>query len=1055
MRGKFSSMTSPTRCGECTAEIPAGNRFCGQCGTKVPDSPPAADAAERRQITVVFCDLADSTQLSARLDPEDLRDVVRRYQHAVHEVVERFDGHVAQHLGDGVLIYFGYPRAHEDDARRAVTAGLEIVDALAELSRELEAERGVTVISRIGLHTGPVVTGQVGAGARTENLALGHTPNIAARVQGAAARGEVVLTEESYRLCGGHFVCEPLGPHNLRGAEKPVSLYRALRPRRGDGPVAVAGKKSPFVGRGRELDMLLDGFRRAADGHGRAVLVSGGPGLGKSRLLAELHENVQQQADRWVDCRCSPDHDVSAFYPILEYAERALEFHPRDDPADRLAKLEGQLESADISGPDASALLARLFSLPAERYVRGPSSPERDRKKTLELLVDIVRSWSRRGPVVFAIEDLHWADASTLELLDQIVARIADTKTFVVVTARPERAVDWTRHPHANRIDLSRLTDQEAASIVEATIDLSPQLCREVVERADGVPLFLEELARAVDVLIPSTLRDSLTAQLDALGSSKEVAQLASVLGRRFPYALLEAVSTSKGDDLRRALDRILESGLLLPDPTSNEEGFEFKHALIREAAYDSLLHARRRQLHDQVASALQAGDAPAFRDGGMEALAHHCEGAGRKAEAALYFEQVGAHAAESSANVEAMVAFRRAATLLGDLEEDKERHDREKELLPKLMAAISAHEGHTSPELPALYRRMREVKLALGEGDDLTSLVTFWGFHAARGDRRETLGWTEEILQVAKRQPGPFPEAFASFIDGWTGFYVGDQPRAIEALGKGLELMGNRLPDALDGLGRMILLAYLNRAWALALAGHAEQAWAASCTAVEHAEYINDPFGIAQACLYQGCIAQDLGRDPAEIRATADRVVELAVEYELGSYVPFGLTVRGWARAMLGEDEGIEEMRSAVRASSDRGDRNSNGHSFAMLASVLIERGELDAASEAVDACLQACAENLEANFEAEGHRLRAEILARRDETDAALASAERALEVARGHGARLLELRAATTCTRLATDDASRQAAAERLRAVHDELTEGLDGPDVRAARALLDEA
>src|SRR3989441_7274968 len=542
--------------------------------TTTPESPTGAHdipAAERRQLTVLFCDLVDSTVLASRLDPEELREVIRAYQEICAEVIQRFEGHIAQYLGDGLLVYFGYPQAHEDDAQRAVRAGLGMLEALGQLHTRLTQERGVPLAVRLGIHTGLVVVGEVGGGTRHEQLALGETPNIAARLQGLAAPNTLVISATTFQLLGGFFACQPLGTPLLKGVVQPLAVYRVLYESMARSRLEAAGSTgwTPLVGREQEIGLLLERWAQVKEGIGQVVLLSGEAGIGKSRLVQVLQEQVAAEPQAWLTpCQCSPYHQHTALYPMIALLERvALRFEREESPQQKLSKLEGHLVQYGFPLAEAVPLHATLLSIPLTAdYAPLPMSPEQHKQKTLQALLTTLLRIAAQQPVLFVMEDLHWVDPSTLEFLSLLVDQGPTARILALLTFRPDFSPPWTGRSHFTQVTLPRLPRRHVAEMTARVAHgkvLPPEMVEQVVAKTDGVPLFVEELTKMVlesgllqereeyyeltgplpPLAIPATLHDSLMARLDRLAAVKALAQLGATLGREFAYDLLQAVS--------------------------------------------------------------------------------------------------------------------------------------------------------------------------------------------------------------------------------------------------------------------------------------------------------------------------------------------------------------------------------------------------------------------------------------------------------------------------------------------------------------------------------
>ncbi|MBI3796326.1 MAG: AAA family ATPase, partial [Deltaproteobacteria bacterium] len=643
-----------------------------------PPSARSMPAAERRQLTVMFCDLVGSTALSAHLDPEEFREVVRAYQATCTAVIARYDGHIAQYLGDGLLVYFGYPGAHEDDAQRAARAGLGIVAAL----HDFNTRRRPPVQVRIGIHTGLVVVGEIGEGGKREHLALGDTPNIAARLQGLAEPDTVVISAATYRLIAGLLDCRDLGPQSLKGVSTPVQVYQVVGEGEGRSRLDVAMTRglTPLVGRDEEVELLRRRWEQTKAGEGQVVLLSGEAGIGKSRLLQALREQLSSEPHTRLECRCSAFHQNSAFYPVIDLLQRVLQFRREDTVEEKFAKLAmllgGQTRSVSpLSRPpqsDPVPLFAALLSLPLPaHYPRLTLTPQKQKEKTQQAVLTLLLQEAERQPVRFDVEDVHWADPSTLEFLSLLLERTATARLFVLCTFRPDFTPPWPLAAHVTQLSLRRLGRKQVEAMVERLAGgkpLAEEIVQQLIIRTDGVPLFVEELTKHVmesvesvgspqhaprSLAIPATLQDSLMARLDRMTTAKEVAQLGATIGREFSYELLRAVSPLDDGSLHQALAQLVAAELLYQRGTPPQARYLFKHALIQDAAYQSLLKSTRQQYHSQIVRVL-AEQFPEIKDTQPELLAQHYTAAGLLEQALPYWQQAGERATQRSAYVEA-----------------------------------------------------------------------------------------------------------------------------------------------------------------------------------------------------------------------------------------------------------------------------------------------------------------------------------------------------------------------------------------------------------------
>ena len=774
-------------------------------------SPQPLDArptdGERRQLTVMFIDLVGSTALSQQLDPEDYHARVVAYQTACRQVIARYEGHIAQYLGDGVLVYFGHPTAHEDEAVRAVRSGLEIVAAVSQLAYTPPLQ------VRIGIHTGPVVVGEIGAGERTERLALGETPNLAARVQGMAEPNTVVISHATSRLVQGFFPCEALGPQSLKNVAAPLELYRV----HGEGEahsrfeVSVQKGLTPLVGRESELGMLRQRWEQAKAGAGQVVLLSGEPGIGKSRLVQVLKERLQGEEQARVECRCSPFYQNSALYPLIEHLQRLLEWRKKESSEEKLSKLEQTLRQYGFDLKDTVPLFAALLSLPHPAgYPPLNLTPQLQKQQTLEALVTWLLKEAEHQPVRLDMEDLHWADPSTLEFLTLLIDQVPTTRLLLLLTFRPEFRPPWAMHSHLTQITLSRLPPDQVGEMVEKVTRgkaLPAEVVQQVIAKTDGVPLFVEELTKMVveagetpqvvslqSLAIPVTLHDTLMARLDRLNTAKEIAQLGATLGREFSYELLRAVSPFDEETLQKNLSQLVETELVYQRGLPPQAKFIFKHALIQDAAYQSLLKSKRQHLHRQIAQVLEAQPSDA-RETQPEFLAHHYTEAGLIEQAIPYWQRAGQKAVEHSANVEAIGHLTKGLELLRTLPDTPPHAQQELMLQITLGAPLIAAKGYAAPEVKKTYNRALELCQQQGETPYLATVLRgLWVYHVVAGNLDTARNLGEQLLTLAQSAQDSALLLEAHHALGQTLFHLGDFIAAREHCEQGSALYDPRV---------------------------------------------------------------------------------------------------------------------------------------------------------------------------------------------------------------------------------------------------------------------
>jgi class 3 adenylate cyclase/predicted ATPase len=1038
---------------------------------------PVSGNAERRHLTVMICDLVGSTALSARLDPEDMRAVTDAYHAACARIVSGYDGFLAEFRGDGILAYFGYPRAHEDDAERTVRAGLDIVAAVAQLDTPAMEPLAV----RIGVATGLVVIGDPrGEGALREHAVVGETPNIAARLQGLGESGTIVIGASTRRLLGDLFELRDLGRHQVKGIAEPVAAWAVERLSGSESRFAAArAGRTDLVGRERELEFLLERQRLAWSGKGQVVLISGEPGIGKSRLTAALVERIAGEPHTRLRHQCSPYHSNSALRPFIVQLERAAGFKANDTPEQRLIKLEALLEPDATRIRTLAPLFAALLSIPfGERYPPLALSPTQQRRRTLAALLDLFESLARREPTLLLFEDAQWADASSLELLDLTVERVRELPVLGLLTFRPDFEPPWVGRPNVAAVTVGRLEQNDVESVVARVTggrSLPAEVMKQIVAKTDGNPLFVEELTKAVlesgiliedaegyrldgplpPLAIPATLQDSLMARLDRLASVKEIAQIGAAIGREFSYPLMRALVACDETALRSALAQLEQAELVFRRGEPPEAVYSFKHALMRDAAYETLLKSRRHQLHGQIARVLEEefsdtmGSEP-------EIVAYHFTQAGLVDPAIDYWLKAGNLALSRSANAEAAKHFRQGIELIAQASATT-RTRKELDLYLGLGPAMAATEGYATPETRRVFSYARDL---LGDGGTPKEQMTvLWGAYLAHGVRAEhdaALEVARQFLALADHHRHPAVSALANRFTGQTLYMLGRFADARLHVERTLALCAANQETILayrrfgidDQTGALSHLAST-----LLILGYPEQSVACAGQAVARARGLGLVFTIAVTLSHAATLGILSGND--ELAAYADEAAAYSAEHGLPDTEHWARFYQGVLLAQGGQAQrGIALMREAMVAAESNANRSRRTFYLGHIASAHAGAGEFQAGLAALDQAFQILETTNERSFEAELHRLRGTMLSALGNRNEAEAALRRALAVAGQQEARWWQLRAATSLAGHLGDEGKRGEAVSVLHPVYSWFREGFDTRDLQHAKALLDE-
>jgi class 3 adenylate cyclase/predicted ATPase len=1044
--------------------------------------PPKREApeAERRHLTLMFCDLAGSTALSVKLDPEDLRDVVRQYQATCAKVIARFDGHIAQYLGDGILVYFGYPTAHENDAQRAVRTGLGIVEAMDALNRDLQPGMGVKLEVRVGIHTGLVVVGEMGGGDRHEQLALGKTPNIAARLESLASSNSIIISAATHRLVAGFFECDDLGTHSLKGVAEPMQIYRVLHESTARSRLEVAALSglTPLVGREQEASLLLTQWHQMKEGAGRVILLSGEAGIGKSRMVQVLKERAAEEPDAWLtEIRCSSDHQNAAFHPIIDLLERVvLAFEPDDTPRERLKKIEGFLVQYGLPLQENAPLLAALLSVSlGNSYLPANIPPERQKHHTIAALVSVLLQRASHQPVLLVIEDLQWADPLTLEMIKLIIDKVSGTRVLALLTFRPDFPVPWQNLPHVLTITLEHLRQQQTRDFVHRLAHgktLPNEVLEQIVARTDGVPLFVEELTKMVlesgmliehqnhfelaaplpPLAIPATLHDSLMARLDRMATVKEVAQLGATIGREFSYELLHLVSQLDHDRLQNELERLVAAGLLYETDTPPRTKYVFKHALIREAAYEALLKSTRQLYHARIGQVL-AERFPHLAESRPELIAYHYTEARLFEIAVPFWYRAAQRASRRSLPDEAIVYLNKGLALIRAMPESPDKTQQELEFLISLGSALVVTKGHAASEVERTYACARERAMQLGEHPHLYSAVQGLStYYLIRGEFQSAQALAEQALRLAARVQDPALLVESHHVLGTALFHLGYLKAARSNLEEGIalyEVQQHRAMVSRFGHDSGILcLCYLARI--LWFQGYPAQAQRRSAEAMVLARELEHPFSLALALTFAALVSQ-VRMEIHVTRELAEEAIALCTAHGFTFCLAMAAVLHGWALTELDQQQaGIAQIEEGIKAWQATGAELFRPHLLALLAESYGKAGRLEEGLQALAEAMTAAQKSGKRFYAAELNRLKGMLFMKTGRPKQEVEQCfYQALEIARNQQAKSLELRAAVG---LLSYQENNENAQQILQEAYDWFKEGFDTLDLQLAGTLL---
>jgi class 3 adenylate cyclase/predicted ATPase len=1077
-------------CATCGHSNQVNSNFCSDCGSSLTLDAPASPAAvlqppsspsnltvEHRQLSVLFCDLVGSVALAERLDPDSLHEVLTAYHRRATEIVEAAGGVVAQYQGDGILAYFGYPVASEDDAERAIRAGLNLVKEF-QSSPALEKLR-----LRVGIATGMAVVGELAAAAMADQPPIvGGTPNLAARLQSIAEPNTIIIAPSTKRLAGGLFEYADLGPQDLKGFSQPIRAWRVL----GESVAAsrfeaLRSAHMSLIGREEEFELLLRRWARAKSGEGRVVLITGEAGIGKSRLTLALQEQLAAEAHTRLIYHGSPYHRDSAFYPVISQLVRTAGIEHEDSAEQKLAKLETVLAPTAENLKEAVSLLAPLLSIPlGSQYAPLDLTPQRRKDRTFSALLGQLDVLANRQPVLLVLEDAHWFDPTSLEIFSLTIERITSLPVLLVITARPEFAPPWPSHTHVSTITLNRLGKHEGEALAFSIAKgkaLPPEVLNHILAHTDGVPLFVEELTKTVlesgllndagdryvlrgplsSLAIPSTLHASLLARLDRLAAVKDVAQTAAAIGREFSYSLIAAVAGLLEQDLRAALTQLVAAELIFQRGLPPEAKYLFKHALVQDAIYASLVRSRRQQIHAQIARALEE-QFPDVVTGEPEMLAHHFTAAGLTERGVLYWNRAGQHASDRSAFVEAARHFNTGIELLKALPDTPARTRQELALHIGLGAALIVTKGHATVEVEQAYLKAHALCLQIGETPELTPvLLGLWRCYIARSQLHKSRELGENLLRLSHLNDDPAQAVVAHYALGNSSLLLAELSEARRHFEDGIShyTPEQHLAEVFRSAQDPGVACLSYSALCLWLLGFPDQARTRGQHALALAHELEHPFSVAYARCCCAFVSQ-FRRDVQDVREHAEAALALATEQGFAAWAALATSFRGWALAMEDKSEkGLVELQQGIAGLRAMGAGIWLPFRCTMLADVFDLLGNTKEGLQSLAEAQTLMTQTAERWWEAEIYRLEGTLLSRSSTAPPAEVETwfRRALDVARRQEAKSLELRAAISLARLWHRQGKQAEARDLLAPIYNWFTEGFDAPDLKEAKALLD--
>ena len=1094
--GQCASSLSPA-CPKCQFKNPSDFKFCGNCGSSLTGSTNAQDGqqnqnagqtdasasehAERRQLTVLFCDVVGSAALSEVVDPEDLRDIMGDYRDTCQKVITKHQGHIAQYLGDGILVYFGYPHANEDDAFRAVRSGLELVHGIKKLNKKLQEEKGIRLSIRIGIHTGLVVIGEIGSDDK-RSLALGTTPNVAARIQDLANSDTVTISDATCRLVQSKFPMSAMGEHKLKGFTHPFKIFKVNDDELSDKQRTLTTNQIPLIGREQECALIIDRLEHAKSGQGQVVLLSGEAGIGKSRLVQLLREYTDDEEHSVLECWGSAHHKHSFLHPVISVLHNILELNDASSDEEKIQKLEAPLAAFGIELTENIPLLAELLSipLPENRYPIPQTTPQQRKQKILEALLGLVMGMSSERTVIISMEDLHWVDPTTIELVGMLIDQAPTSNIFILLSYRLEFSPPWTPRSHITQISINRLTRKQSGRMVRWLAnnkDLPVSVFNEILNKTDGTPFFVEELTKMVlesDILkethehfeltkptatmaIPSTLQDSLMARLDKLGTIKELAQLSATLGREFTYNVLAAICPRSGKDLDYCLSQLVQNELLYQRGLPPTSTYTFRHALVYEVAYQSLLIKTRQKHHRKIAEVL-ATQFPDHVQDNPEIMAHHCNEAGDYASATQYWSRAGRLAIQRSANSDATVHLTNAILALDNLPEGPKKAEAELQIQATLGLAFMLLKGYAAEEVQTAYGRAYDLCRFIGKTTaTFPVLCGLWEFYLVRAELETAQDLAVQLQSIPAEDENPDFFLEAQRILGATSFWRGDFTSAEHHLQRAL-----RTPENKDDIQHKPVYGQDSRVAALAsaacvswLMGFPDRAINQINAAAERAKALNHPFSIVYATYFSAIVHQLIGNAEQTLQL-AKLTRQLSKQYEFSFWQETADMLTAWAQFELNSDETlIREFEASLQQYIHRGNKLALSYLRTLLIRMYIKAGKLEEADIIAEKAIGTLSKSSEHFFQAEIYRLKGLITwkMKTGSDEETKTFFEEAMLCAQQQSALGLELRAAIDLSDYLTSKQQSSNATHLLEATMNKLAEGKTTPDYRKASAMLE--